>query len=202
MSSVTRPRRLTHDARRESILQAAVEFFARNGLGGSTRELAAELGVSPGLINRYFTRDTLIDAVYERVFAYRIDPAWLQALSDRSVPLRTRLIRFYRSYVASIDDPIFTRVSLFSALHGAMLGRKYLNEHIAGVIALIARELRPADQAAAVSPAETERVWVLHSAVVYAVVRKYIHEMPVDVAMVADLAVSVFLDGSDQKGRS
>ena len=194
---VTRPRRLTHDARRESILTAAVDFFARHGLGGSTRELAVELGVSAGLINRYFSRESLIDAVYERVFADRLDQAGVQSLADSSVPLKTRLLRFYHGYVRSIDDPTFTRVSLFSALHGSMLGQKYLNEHIADVIELIAQQLRqPGQRDANVSPVEVERVWVLHSAIVYGVVRKYIHGMPVDLHLVVDLAVEVFLHGT------
>lgn len=199
---VTRPRRLTHDARRESILKAAVDFFARHGLAGSTRDLAVELGVSAGLINRYFSRDTLIDAVYERVFAYRIDPSWVQSLADTSVPLKARLLRFYRSYAVSIDDRTFARVSLFSALHGSMLGRKYLNEQVASVIEVIARQLRPADQCHDTSPAEIERVWVLHSAVVYAMVRKYIHGVPIDVHLVVDVAVDVFLAGVGDADRS
>ena len=197
-TSRTRPRRLTHDARRESILNAAVDFFARHGLGGSTRDLAAELGVSAGLINRYFSRESLIDAVYERVFADRLDADSLQLLSDRSVPLRTRLLQFYGRYVKSIDDPIFTRISLFSALHGSMLGQRYLTEHISAVIWTIARELRRPDQSDNVSEADFERVWVLHSAIAYAVVRKHIHGMPVDVSLVVDLSVSVFLHGASE----
>ena len=201
MTVVMRPRRLTHDARRESILAAAVDFFSRHGLGGSTRDLAAELGVSAGLINRYFSRESLIDAVYERVFADRLDQTCVQSLADNAVPLRTRLLRFYRRYVVSIDDPIFNRVSLFSALHGSMLGQKYLNEYIADVIELIARQLRPPTQCDAdISPVELERVWVLHSAIVYGVVRKHIHGLPVDLHLVVDLAVEVFLGGTTAQG--
>ena len=201
-TSANKPRRLTHDARRESILNAAVDFFARRGLGGSTRDLAVELGVSVGLINRYYSRDGLIDAVYQRVFADRLDQAWVRPLSDRSKSLRTRLVQFYHHYAESIDDPIFTRISLFSALHGSMLGQKYLTEHISTLIRTIARELRMADQSEGdVSPAEFERVWVLHSAIAYAVVRKHIHGMPIDISLVVNLSVSVFLDGAGGAGR-
>ena len=197
----TRPRRLTAEARREWILKAAIDFFSRHGVAGSTRELAFELGVSAGLINRYFSKETLIEAVYERVFACRLNEAWVRSLSDSSVPLRARLLQFYHVYVKSIDDPVFTRVSLFSALDGSMLGRKYLNEHIARVINAIARELRPRGRRDGdVSHEEVERVWVLHSAIAYAVVRKHIHDMPVDVSLAVVLAVNVFLDGSCEPG--
>ena len=139
--------------------------------------------------------------MYERVFADRLNDAWVQSLSDSSVPLKTRLLRFYHNYVTSIDDPVFARVSLFSALHGSMLGRKYLNEHIADVVDSIAREIRPATRRDDdVSPEEVERVWVLHSAIAYAVVRKYIHDMAVDVHLAVELAVTVFLDGAGEPG--
>ncbi len=193
----TRPRRrLTAEARRAAILDTAVAFFSRRGPAGSTRELAAELGVSVGLIHRYFSKDSLLDAVYERVFASRVDPAWVALLSDERLNLKERLLRFYRAYLAAVDDPVWARISLLSALDGSMLGRKYLDEHVSGILATIALQLRAqGERSGRPSTREIERVWVLHSAIVYFVQRKHIHGFTGDNDMIVEEAVDVFWNG-------
>jgi AcrR family transcriptional regulator len=193
-ASETRARqRLDPKERRDAILDAAVVFFSQRGSGGSTRELAAQLGISVGLINRYFTKDELVAAVYERVFASRVDPVWLHRLTDRTVELRTRLLDFYRAYVAAVDDPIWTRIAFQSALDGSMLGRRYLDEHVGEFIDAIAREVRPGGLRGPVSFRECQRVWVLHSAVVFFLVRKHLHGVEGDPGVVVEEAVDVFM---------
>jgi AcrR family transcriptional regulator len=53
---------------RERILRAALAVFARHGFGqASVRMIAAEAGVSPGLMYNYFGgKDDLLRAIYER----------------------------------------------------------------------------------------------------------------------------------------
>ena len=197
-----RPRqRLDPQERREAILDAAVVFFSQRGLGGTTRELAAKLDVSVGLINRYFSKEELIAAVYRRVFASRVDPIWLRELTDRRVDLRVRLLDFYRAYVQAVDDPIWTRIALLSALDGSMLGRRYLDEHVGEFIDAIACEVRPNGQRGPVSFRECQRVWVLHSAVVFFLVRKHIHGIEGDPGIVVEEAVDVFIDGIGGRAR-
>ena len=198
-----RPRkRLDPNDRRAAILDAAVLFFSQQGLGGTTRDLAAQLGVSVGLIHRYFSKDELISAVYERVFASRVDPAWLGALNDRAVPLRMRLLTFYQAYVQAVDDPIWTRIALLSALDGSMLGRRYLDEHVGEFIDAIAREVRPTKESGPITFRQRERAWVLHSAVVFFLVRKHIHGIAGDPGIVVEEAVDVFIDGANRNDSS
>ncbi len=46
------------------ILDAAVEFFAEHGFEAQTKELAQRIGVSQGLIFRYFgTKQNLVEQV-------------------------------------------------------------------------------------------------------------------------------------------
>ena len=91
--------RLSPEAREQEIVQAAIGFFAQNGFGGQTRELARAMGVSQALIFRYFpTKEDLIERVYQEIFSKEWRPN-LGLLADRSQPLEARLIAFYRDYV-------------------------------------------------------------------------------------------------------
>ncbi len=59
--------RLAPEERRQAILKAAARCLARNGVGGFTvAEIAAEAGISNGLIGHYFpTKDALLVATYQ-----------------------------------------------------------------------------------------------------------------------------------------
>ena len=59
-SGAVRPRaprrrvaRMAPKDREQQIVQAAIRFFAESGFSGSTRELAARIGVVHGLLFRY-----------------------------------------------------------------------------------------------------------------------------------------------------
>jgi AcrR family transcriptional regulator len=188
-------RRLTSEDRRAAILQAAISFFSRVGTRGSTRDLAAEMGISVGLVHRYFSKEQLIEEVYQVVFASRVDTRWFVLLADRQIPLRTRLMQFYQAYLAAVDDPVWARIAMQSALDGSMLGRKYLDEHVSKIINVIALELRAEGRQGDVTYRERERVWVLHSAIIYYLTRKHIHGMEGDSGIVIEEAVDVFLNG-------
>ena len=47
-------RRLSPDDRRREFVAKATEFFAEEGFGGGTRDLARRLGVTQPLLYRYF----------------------------------------------------------------------------------------------------------------------------------------------------
>lgn len=195
--AVGKRQRLTPDARRALILDGAVHFISRRGLAGPVRDLAAELGVSVGLVHRYFpTKEALVDAVYKQVFASRVDPRWLALLSDRKRDLSDRLLEFYRAYVRAVDDPEWTRIAMHSGLDGSMLGRKYLDEHVSRIIGTIAREVSAKPSSSPISQREMERAWVLHSAIIYFLIRKHVHGMEGDIDAVVIDAVKIFLHGA------
>src|SRR6478735_468233 len=92
-------KRLSPDDRRKEFVAKATEFFSDEGFGGGTRDLARRLGVTQPLLYRYFpSKDDLIKEVYRTVYLEQIDNGWEAMLTDRSRPLRDRLLEFYRSY--------------------------------------------------------------------------------------------------------
>src|ERR1700760_5143895 len=88
-------RRLSPDDRRKEFVAKAAEFFADEGFAGGTRDLARRLGVTQPLLYRYFpSKDDLIQEVYRTVYLEPLDEGWDKLLTDRSRPLRDRLLEF------------------------------------------------------------------------------------------------------------
>src|ERR1700736_3802657 len=92
-------KRLSPDDRRKEIVAKATEFFADEGFGGGTRDLARRLGVTQPLLYRYFpSKDDLLKEVYRTVYIEPLDTGWEKLLTDRTLPLRDRLQEFYQAY--------------------------------------------------------------------------------------------------------
>src|ERR1700753_1013090 len=91
------PRRNMRAAERERfIVDEAIKFFAEQGFGGQTRELAKRMGVTHSVIYRYFpSKEALIERVYEEVYLSRWSPTWRGLIVDRTLTLQARLSRFY-----------------------------------------------------------------------------------------------------------
>lgn len=179
-----RPRtRLDPGVRARMILDAAVEFFAEHGFEAQTKELAQRIGVSQGLIFRYFgTKQNLVEQVYEKVFLQRWSPAWEAGLRDRRIPLPKRLESFYLSYFDAVDEYHWIRVSLYASLAGHDIIARYIQTRVNVLLGIIARELRVhrgLKEDEAVDPLEFELAWHLHSTFIYFLVRKHIHRLPV-----------------------
>jgi AcrR family transcriptional regulator len=173
----TNRRRLPPAERRQQIVDEAARFFAEVGLEGKTRELARRLGVTQSLLFKYFaTKDDLIEAVYEKIYIGRLSPDWPERLTDRSVPLRQRLLAFYSEYSALIFEREWMRIFMFSGLAGVSLNHRYLT-HLSDVI------LRPllAETDVLTRPGARptmEDVWNLHGGIVYIGIRQHIYRMP------------------------
>ena len=121
--SRTARRRLPPKERRAQIVDEAVRFFAEVGLEGNTRQLAKRLGVTQSLLFNYFaTKDELLEAVYEKVYLDRLSPDWPDRLTDRTTPLRSRLLAFYTEYSGLIFERDWMRIFMSSGLAGAVLG--------------------------------------------------------------------------------
>ncbi|MBP0484784.1 TetR/AcrR family transcriptional regulator [Sagittula sp. M10.9X] len=170
-------RRLPPQERRAQIVEEAVRFFAEVGLEGNTRQLAKRLGVTQSLLFKYFaTKDDLLEAVYERVYLDRLSPDWPERLTDRSVPLRARLLAFYTQYSALIFERAWMRIFMFSGLAGAALNHRYL-EHLGGVIL---RPILAETEALATNGNRPglDDIWNLHGGIVYIGIRTHIYGLP------------------------
>ncbi len=189
--------RLDPSVRERMILDAAVEFFAEHGFEAQTKDLAERIGVSQGLIFRYFgTKQHLVEQVYQKVFLERVSRAWEVGLRDRSVPLPERIERFYLSYFAAVDEYHWIRVSLYASLAGHDIIARYIQSHVGRLLEIILRELRvyrDLPEEGVIEPIEAELAWHLHSTFIYYLVRKHIHRLPVmedKPAMVARIVAS------------
>lgn len=172
--------RMSPEDRERMILDKAVHFFAKHGFSAQTRELAREIGVSQGLIYRYFrSKEELIERVYQRNFLRRWKREWESLLQDGSLPLDRRLKRFYSEYLAVVDDYDWIRIAMHSGLGGNNLTRRYIEDQVERVLRIIALECRKARlgepvESTAVSELEIEAVWHLHSTIIYYLIRKHI----------------------------
>lgn len=194
-------RRLSPDDRRKEFVAKATEFFAEQGFGGGTRDLARRLGVTQPLLYRYFpSKDDLIREVYRTVYLEPLETGWDRQLTDRSRPLRERLLEFYRGYTNVLFTRKWIRIYLYSGLMGLDINRQYVGIVRDKILTRIIRECRhemglPV-QNKPTAP-ELELAWVFHSGIFYYGVRKYIYEAPVleDKEQMINDALDAFLAG-------
>ena len=200
----SKQRRLSPEERRKEFVAKATEFFAEEGFGGGTRDLARRLGVTQPLLYRYFpSKDDLIKEVYRTVYLEPLETGWEKLLGDRSRPLRDRLLEFYHGYTNVIFTRKWLRIYLYSGLKGLDINRWYVGVVREQILTRIVRECRhemglPIQGKPTTS--ELELAWVFHSGVFYYGVRKYIYEAPVledKEQMIAD-ALDAFLAGYQQ----
>lgn len=192
-------KRLAPGLRAEHILMGAIRFFAAHGFSGQTRELASELGISKGLLYRYFpSKEALIESVYQEVFLRRWSPTWQAVLTDRNRPLLERLKAFYADYAKLPLEYEWGRIYLYAGLAGASINRRYVrlaNERIfRPVIDELRHEFgfRPIEQLEVTEP-EMELMWSLHGSIFYIGMRKWVYHVkaPSDI----DGAVKQLVEG-------
>jgi AcrR family transcriptional regulator len=170
-------RRLPPEERRRQIVEGAVTFFADVGLEGKTRDLAKRLGITQSLLFNYFANKAeIIEAVYAHVYLDRLSDDWPRRLTDRSVPLRDRLLTFYTEYSQLIFEYEWMRIFMFSGLAGAELNRRYLHHMGTVILHPLLEEIRAA-ASAPVDP-QMEDIWNLHGGIVYIGIRRHIYQVP------------------------
>jgi AcrR family transcriptional regulator len=171
--------------RAKQILSGAITFFAEHGFSGQTRELTADLGVSKGLLYRYFpSKEALIDRVYEEVFLRRWSPEREAALHDRNRPLIDRLKVFYIGYAEMVLEYKWSRIYLFSGLAGASIARRYIKLVIGRIFKPVINELRcefgfPSIEHLQITEPELELMWSLHGSIFYIAVRRWVYNFHV-----------------------
>jgi AcrR family transcriptional regulator len=167
---------------------------AEVGFAGPTRDLARRAGVTQALLYRYFaSKADLTEAVFDHVYLGRIDPAWLDQIRDRAVPLDARLTRFYRQYTAAIFTYEWMRIFMWAGLAGDALNRRYLGHVGDRLLAPMAEEIA-AERGLRPTP---EDLWNLHGGIVYIGIRRFIYRLPTpeDPGPAIDAAVARFLAG-------
>jgi AcrR family transcriptional regulator len=191
-------------AHREAIIaREAVSFFAERGFEGETRELAKRLGITQPLLYRYFaSKEALIERVYQDVFLGRWNPFWEEIITDRTIPLKTRVVRFYRDYAKAILTYEWVRLFLFAGLRNLGLNARYLKVLRERIFNRVIEELRvtygrPPTEDVPISTIEIEMIWGLHAAIFYLGVRQFVYDMPLgaDVEEIVEAQVATFLNG-------
>lgn len=111
-------RQLASD-RRDALIDAAIESLKRHGQEGlSVRRIAAEAGVSIGLINHHFpNKDSLVAESYRR-FSRRITASFEDAVNAAGPDPRARLRAFFRAVFArpNLDPEVLTAWLVFWGL--------------------------------------------------------------------------------------
>lgn len=187
-------RRLPPEERRSQIVDAAVAFFAEVGLEGRTRDLSARLGITQSLLYKYFdSKESLLEAVFERVYLDRLQPEWRTLLLDRSLPIRTRMVRFYLAYTDAIFTYEWMRIFMFSGLAGEKLNARYLAHLRKAFLAPMFDEIAAAAKGG--KAPDMEDIWNLHGGVIYLGIRRFVYQTPTpaNVHPVIERAIDRFL---------
>jgi AcrR family transcriptional regulator len=175
--------RLNPHERERQIVQGAVNFFAQVGFSGQTRELAKRLGVTQGLLYRYFpSKEALLDRVYQEVFEAKWNPDWDEWLDDRERPVRERLIRFYTDYARVIHTYEWVRIFLLSGMAGLDINHRYFRLVRKRVYPKIIRMLRQefgllAREDGTLSRQEEDLMLNLHGMVFFLGIRKWVYRI-------------------------
>ena len=121
----------TRDVKRQDILKAAMELFAKKGFRGTTtRDLAAAADVNEAIIFRYFTNKTelyraiLEEKVHEGQGEQHKEAAEIAMNSDPQAFLEFIGHKFMERHE---QDTTFMRLLLFSALEGHELSDMFLS---------------------------------------------------------------------------
>ncbi len=138
-------RRLPGAQRRERILRASIDCFARKGFAGtSTRALASAAGISEAMLFKHFPGK---DALYRAILARKIAESEaamplgdLSRSAEAPGPFLARIADYLLRRVEA--DPSFLRLFLYSALEGHPLARAFDRARAAGLRREVAGFLR------------------------------------------------------------
>ena len=153
------------------------------------------------LIYRYFpSKEDLIRNVYEEVYLGRWRSEWEVMISDRSIPIRQRLVSFYRSYGEVIFATEWMRIYLFAGLRGLGINRWWITFVETHVLNRICEEIRVASKLATpaevpIHQAEIEYLWLFHGGFFYNGFRRHLYgtEPYLDLQQTIEIAVDGLL---------
>lgn len=172
-------------------------FFSEVGFDGGTRSLAKRLGVTQPLIYYFFPKKSdLLREVYKSVFLDRWRNEWEDQISDRSLPLRQRLINFYLHYTEIIFTPDWIRICMFAALRGCEIDQWWMTFFEEKLVRKICVEIRqaqglPGPDEAPITAAETEAYWNFHGGIFNYGVRREVHRIEPQIDLNSFIEISV-----------
>lgn len=176
--------RISGADRRVTIVTAASELFSTKGFSASTRQIAAELGVTQALLYWYFpSKDALIDAVFEH-FRQRWDGSKALVLEAPGRPLVDRLSEFYLAYINRHAGTPMVRLFVRAALDGIDLAARYRGDLdqtvLRPILTACQRELGLPPPPQCLSRDARELILGLHGAVVFVGLRRHVYHAPID----------------------
>jgi TetR/AcrR family transcriptional regulator len=131
--------RLSAIARREQLIQVAIDLFSRKGFKGTTtREIAAAAGVTEAIIFRHFeTKEHLYTAIIDRKVNSPDTAEWIAAL--RSAMDRDDDEAVIRQLIGAIismhkKDPKFERLMQYAALEGNEIALRHMRQVTASIV--------------------------------------------------------------------
>ena len=175
----TRAARKPFEVRRAEIVRKAASFFAQFGFDATTRDLANWLGTTQPLMYRYFpSKSALVEEIYQSIFVGAWKKDWDALLSDRSRPVRDRLVEFYDQYTDVIMNSEWMRLYLFAGLRGVDITRLYVARVEDRIIRPVMREMA-AETGMPITPENEakllELAWSLQGGIFYYGVRKFVY---------------------------
>lgn len=136
--------RLTADERREDIVTHAAQLFASKGFNGTTTKAISDAcGISEATIFRHFeTKDDLYDAIIRNHVEHEghlgLTDEVAEGADDRAF-FQTFATRFLRHMV---QDRVFWRLLLRSALEDHALSRRFFETHVKENMEFLAGHIR------------------------------------------------------------
>jgi AcrR family transcriptional regulator len=194
---------MKREDRERQIVEEAVRYFSEVAFTGETREHARRLHITQPALFKYFaTKDALIERVYQHVYVNRWNPGWQKLLTDRSMPLKQRMLAFYKDYAQAILSREWIRLFMFSGLKDAAINHRYLRLVRDRVFVPICIELRahlqlPSVKKRPLTEVEIELVRALNEKIFYLGVRKWIYQtqVPDNALDIVEAEVEAFFEG-------
>lgn len=169
----------------------------------STRDICKPLGVTQALLYRYFpSREALIDAALERVFAHLWVTDWSAHLEAAQGDLTARLTAFYTPYVTTATST-FMRLFMWCALSNYPVPQRFFvpltNKILRAVVSAMRAEASlPGLSDKAMTQGERELAMTLHTSIVFISIRRHIYHMalPEDLGSLVAMQVRAFVPGA------
>ena len=195
-------KRMKADERRQGIIRAAMEVFARNGFGGSTtREIAKNAGISEAMIYSHFrNKQDLYTAIIDEKLQ-ESEPLYypLDAMRNKDDPrvFTTIISNYLRRHS---EDTTFLRLLLFSALEGHELASMFVAGPVRKFFEFLSEYIRDRIDEGALKPINPEITsrCLLGMVHYFVLLREVLGDdtlNPIDPAEVIETIVKIFCQG-------
>lgn len=137
--------RMTGDARREQILETAVQLFSQHGFSGTTtKKIAEAAGVSEAMVFRHFSKKS---EIYDAILDHKHCHDGMRFPWEENIVLQEAIEKgddyavFYNfalnALVKQQSDENFMRLLFYSALEAHELAERFFSEFVARIYEFI-----------------------------------------------------------------